>query len=111
MTVAFEIEGQPFTALNGGPLFKFNESVSFVVHCADQAEVDNYWERLTEGGGQEVQCGWLRDRYGLSWQVVPDALLEMTGDPDPEKVRRVTEAMLQMRKMEVDKLEEAANAA
>ncbi|MHB8529450.1 MAG: VOC family protein [Caulobacteraceae bacterium] len=106
MTVDFEIAGEPFTALNGGPIFKFNESVSFVVECADQAEVDRYWERLS-AGGQEVRCGWLKDRYGLSWQIVPVALIELMKDPDPAKARRVTEAMLEMVKIDVAELRRA----
>jgi predicted 3-demethylubiquinone-9 3-methyltransferase (glyoxalase superfamily) len=107
MTVGFEIEGQPFTALNAGPHFKFNEAISFVVSCADQAEVDYYWERLSEGG-QTSQCGWLKDRFGLSWQVTPIRLIELATDPDAEKASRVMQAMMQMTKIEIDKLEQAA---
>jgi predicted 3-demethylubiquinone-9 3-methyltransferase (glyoxalase superfamily) len=92
-TVEFEVNGQKFVGLNGGPLFRFNESVSFMIRCADQAEVDYYWDRLTEGG-EESDCGWLKDRFGLSWQVVPTELLEMVSDPDAEKAARVTRAML-----------------
>jgi len=106
MTVGFELDGQPFTALNGGPIFKFNESVSFVVPCETQEEVDQYWERLLEGG-QESQCGWLKDRYGLSWQIVPNALIEMLQDRDPEKSKRVMGAMLQMKKIEIGPLRQA----
>lgn len=93
MAVEFEANGQRFVALNGGPQFTFNEAVSFQVHCDDQDEVDHYWSRLTEGG-EEGPCGWLKDRFGVSWQVFPAVLLDMIGDPDPEKARRTTEAML-----------------
>jgi predicted 3-demethylubiquinone-9 3-methyltransferase (glyoxalase superfamily) len=106
MTVSFELEGQAFTALNGGPEFNFTEAVSFFVNCADQGEVDELWQKLTEGG-EEGPCGWLKDKYGLSWQIVPVALMEMMGDPDPEKAKRVTEAMLQMKKIDVPTLERA----
>ena len=106
MTVSFELEGQAFTALNGGPEFNFTEAVSFFVNCADQAEVDELWQKLTEGG-EEGPCGWLKDKYGLSWQIVPVALMEMMNDPDPEKAKRVTEAMLQMKKIDVPTLERA----
>jgi predicted 3-demethylubiquinone-9 3-methyltransferase (glyoxalase superfamily) len=102
MTVAFELEGQAFTALNGGPEFKFTEAISFVVSCQTQAEIDHFWERLTAGGGQEVQCGWLRDKFGVSWQIVPPILTEMLQDKDPEKARRVMEAMLKMKKLDID---------
>jgi predicted 3-demethylubiquinone-9 3-methyltransferase (glyoxalase superfamily) len=107
MTVAFELDGQEFTALNGGPIFPFTEAVSFVVNCATQAEVDHYWDTLTAGGGREVECGWLKDRFGVSWQVVPTVLTELLEDPDPEKARRVMAAMLKMRKMSVDGLKAA----
>ena len=107
MTVAFELEGQPFTALNGGPHFKFTEAISFVVQCQTQAEVDRYWNALTEGGA-ESQCGWLKDKYGLSWRVVPAILGQLLGDPDPGKARRVMEAMLQMKKMDIAALWEAS---
>ena len=110
MTVAFELDGQRFVAINGGPQFKFSESVSFEISCADQAEVDRYWERLSEGG-EEGPCGWLKDRYGLSWQVVPKRLVELIGDSDPETTSRVMEAMFTMRKLDVAKLEEAAQTA
>jgi predicted 3-demethylubiquinone-9 3-methyltransferase (glyoxalase superfamily) len=106
-TVEFEANGQKFVALNGGPEFQFNEAVSFQVLCKDQADVDHYWERLLEGGGQEVQCGWLRDRYGLSWQVVPTALLDMTGGPDREKAQRAWEAMFGMKKLDIAALRRA----
>ena len=107
MTVAFELDGQQFTALNGGPNFKFTEAVSFVVDCRDQAEVDHYWDKLT-AGGQEVQCGWLKDRYGLSWQIVPARLMELASDPDTAKAGRVMQAMMKMVKIDIAKLEEAA---
>jgi predicted 3-demethylubiquinone-9 3-methyltransferase (glyoxalase superfamily) len=106
MTVVFELEGQEFTAINGGPLFKFTEAVSFVVNCKTQEEVDHYWDKLT-AGGQEVQCGWLKDKFGLSWQVVPTALGEMLGDKDPAKSRRVMEAMLKMVKIDLAALKKA----
>ena len=106
MTVSFELEGQAFTALNGGPEFNFTEAVSFFVNCKDQQEVDELWQKLTEGG-EEGPCGWLKDKYGLSWQIVPVALMEMMSDPDPEKAKRVTEAMFQMKKIDVPTLERA----
>jgi len=96
MTVEFELEGQPFVALNGGPYFKFTEAVSFIVHCEDQEEIDYYWGKLSEGGDPKAQvCGWLKDRFGVSWQIVPRALTEMLCDPDQEKAERVTKALLQ----------------
>jgi predicted 3-demethylubiquinone-9 3-methyltransferase (glyoxalase superfamily) len=106
MVVSFELDGRPFTALNGGPQFRFTEAVSFVVDCETQEEVDHYWEKLS-AGGQESQCGWLKDRFGLSWQIVPRALIELMSDPDPERSRRVTEAMLQMNKIDIAELERA----
>jgi predicted 3-demethylubiquinone-9 3-methyltransferase (glyoxalase superfamily) len=106
MTVEFEIEGQRFVALNGGPHFKFNEAVSFQVHCQTQEEIDAYWGKLTEGG-EEGPCGWLKDRYGVSWQVVPEVLPDMLMDPNPEKVGRVTKAFLQMRKFDIEALQRA----
>jgi predicted 3-demethylubiquinone-9 3-methyltransferase (glyoxalase superfamily) len=106
LTVSFELEGQEFTALNGGPAFKFTEAVSFFVDCKSQEEVDDLWEKLTEGG-EEQPCGWLKDKFGLSWQIVPTVLIEMLNDPDPEKARRVTEAMLQMKKIDIPTLEQA----
>jgi predicted 3-demethylubiquinone-9 3-methyltransferase (glyoxalase superfamily) len=105
MVVPFEIQGQAFTALNGGPQFKFNESVSFVVHCKDQKEVDYYWEKLTSGGGRESMCGWLKDKYGLSWQVVPDVLTELLRGP---KAGKVMQAFMQMKKFDIAALERAA---
>lgn len=106
MTASFELEGQPFTALNGGPRFEFTEAISFVVNCKTQEEVDELWDRLSEGG-QKQQCGWLKDKFGLSWQIVPSALIELMSDPDPEKSRRVMEAMLQMTKIDIAKLRQA----
>jgi predicted 3-demethylubiquinone-9 3-methyltransferase (glyoxalase superfamily) len=105
-TIAFELEGQRFTALNGGPHFKFNEAVSFVVHCETQEEVDEFWKRLTDGG-HEVQCGWLKDKYGLSWQIVPTALFRLLQDPDPARTNRVMQAMFQMKKLDIAGLENA----
>jgi predicted 3-demethylubiquinone-9 3-methyltransferase (glyoxalase superfamily) len=110
MTVDFELDGRPFMALNGGPEFTFNEAVSFVVDCADQDEVDHYWTKLSEGG-EEGPCGWLKDRFGLSWQVVPAALGELASDPDPAKSQAVIKAMLGMRKLVVAELQEAYDAA
>ncbi|MGW4893662.1 VOC family protein [Kitasatospora sp. NPDC004240] len=107
MTVTFELAGQRFTALNGGPLFTFTEALSLQVDCADQTEVDHYWAGLTQGGGEGGRCGWLKDRYGLSWQVVPRQLLELAGDPDPVKSQRVIRAMLGMGRLDVRALEDA----
>src|SRR5205809_1374788 len=107
MTIDFEVEGQKFTALNGGPQFKFNESISFVVNCGTQEEVDYFWDKLAADGGQESQCGWLKDKFGLSWQVVPTVLIEMLHDKDPEKSERVMKAMLQMQKIDINKLKAA----
>jgi predicted 3-demethylubiquinone-9 3-methyltransferase (glyoxalase superfamily) len=106
MTVAFELEGQKFTALNGGPVFKFSQAISFVVDCKTQEEVDRLWAKLSEGG-EIQQCGWLKDRYGVSWQIVPTALGEMLSDTDSGKSRRVMEAMLQMKKIDIKRLEQA----
>ena len=106
MTVAFQLDGQEFVALNGGPQFKFTEAVSFVVNCQTQEEVDVYWKKLS-AGGQEVQCGWLKDKYGLSWQIVPTILNEMVNDPDPKKAERVMKAMLQMKKIDIQGLKQA----
>jgi predicted 3-demethylubiquinone-9 3-methyltransferase (glyoxalase superfamily) len=106
MTVTFDLDGQQISALNGGPQYRFNEAVSFMVECADQAEVDYYWDRLADGG-QEVACGWVTDRYGLSWQVVPEALTGLMSDPDPAKAKRVTEAMLTMKKLDIAALQAA----
>ena len=107
MTVRFELDGLPFVGLNGGPAHPFTEAVSFVVDCSTQEEVDRYWDALTDGGEESV-CGWLRDRFGLSWQIVPSRLLELLTDPDPETAQRVMAAMLQMRKIDVAALEAAA---
>lgn len=106
MTVEFELEGVEFTALNGIPDMEFNQAVSFVVNCENQAEVDYFWEKLTDGGEEQV-CGWLKDRYGLSWQVVPTILIEYLSDKDPEKVKRVTETMLKMIKIDIEPLKKA----
>ena len=103
MTMVFQLDGQEFIALNGGPHFKFTEAISFVVNCKTQEEVDEFWEKLSEGG-EEVQCGWLKDKYGLSWQIVPTVLGEMLTDPDPAKSQRVMQAMLQMKKIEIEGL-------
>lgn len=110
MVVAFELEGQKFVALNGGPQFKFDEAVSFQISCRTQKEVDYFWSKLTDGGGQEGPCGWLKDRYGLSWQVVPDQLIEMMLDKDAKKVARVTNAFLQMKKFDIEALKRAYEA-
>ena len=107
LTIEFEIEGQKFVALNGGPDFKFNESVSFVVNCETQKEVDYFWERLTADGGEESQCGWLKDKFGLSWQVTPTVLIDMLHDKNSEKSERVMKAMLQMQKIDIKKLKNA----
>jgi predicted 3-demethylubiquinone-9 3-methyltransferase (glyoxalase superfamily) len=106
MTVAFELEGQEFTALNGGPHFKFTEAISFVVNCKTQEEVDHFWEKLY-AGGQEVECGWLKDRFGVSWQVVPTLLIEMLQDKEPQRARRVMAAMLKMKKIDLEALKQA----
>jgi predicted 3-demethylubiquinone-9 3-methyltransferase (glyoxalase superfamily) len=112
MTVEFELDGQTFTALNGGPLFKFTEAVSFQVHCDTQEEVDHYWDNLTAGGDERAQqCGWLKDKFGVSWQVVPTILGQLMQDKDPEKSKRVMQAMLQMTKIEIAKLQQAYEAA
>ena len=108
LTVQFEIDGQPFTALNGGPEFTFDEAISFQVSCDGQDEVDEFWERLSEGG-EQGPCGWLKDRFGVSWQVVPTVLFRLVADPDPGRAQRATEAMLQMKKIIVADLERAAD--
>ena len=107
LTIEFEIEGQKFTALNGGPEFKFNESVSFVVNCETQEEVDYFWEKLIAGGGRESACGWLKDKFGLSWQITPTVLIEMLNDKDAKKAERVMNAMMEMEKIEIKKLKAA----
>ena len=110
MTVSFELDGQAFVALNGGPEFTFNEAISFQVSCETQDEVDAFWSTLSEGG-EEGPCGWLKDRFGVSWQIVPTVLTELLGDPDQEKSQRVMQAMLSMKKIEIDALERAAAPA
>jgi predicted 3-demethylubiquinone-9 3-methyltransferase (glyoxalase superfamily) len=110
MTVEFTLDGRPYTALNGGPQFTFSEAVSFQIMCADQAEVDHYWDRLTEGG-EESMCGWLKDRFGVSWQVVPVGWAALLGDPDPERVRRATAALMTMKRIDVAAIERAADGA
>jgi predicted 3-demethylubiquinone-9 3-methyltransferase (glyoxalase superfamily) len=108
LTIEFEINGQAFTALNGGPMFKFNEAISFQVNCESQEEVDYYWEKLSEGGDEKAQqCGWLKDKYGVSWQVVPTVLVEMLLDKDPKKSERVMNALFQMKKLDIAKLKQA----
>jgi predicted 3-demethylubiquinone-9 3-methyltransferase (glyoxalase superfamily) len=108
LTVAFELDGQPFTALNGGPLFRFTEAVSFQVMCDTQEEIDRYWSKLSAGGDVKAQqCGWLKDRYGLSWQVVPAVLPALIGDPDPAKAGRVMKALLPMKKLDIQALKKA----
>lgn len=106
MTVEFQLEGQEFVALNGGPHFKFTEAISFVVDCKTQEEVDEFWEKLSQGG-EKSRCGWLKDKYGLSWQIVPTVLTEMLKDKDAEKSKRVMKAMLQMDKIDINKLKQA----
>ncbi len=106
MTMSFELEGQEFIALNGGPEFTFNEAISFQIFCDTQEEVDYYWNKLTEDG-QESECGWLKDKYGLSWQVIPRVLVDLIADPDPQKAKRATEAMLSMKKLDIAALEKA----
>jgi predicted 3-demethylubiquinone-9 3-methyltransferase (glyoxalase superfamily) len=111
MTVSFELAGQAFTALNGGPEFSFTEAISFYVSCESQAEVDRLWGALTADGGEESMCGWLKDKYGLSWQIIPNALIELMGDEDAAKAQRVTEAMLQMKKIDIAALQAAYDGA
>jgi predicted 3-demethylubiquinone-9 3-methyltransferase (glyoxalase superfamily) len=110
LTVEFLLDGQPFIAINGGPMFTFDEAVSFMVECADQDEVDYYWDKLVDGG-QESQCGWLKDRYGLSWQVCPAGMAEILNQPDQERAQRAMKAMLGMRKIDVAALQAAADEA
>ena len=107
MTVEFELEGQSFVGLNGGPMFKFNEAVSFQVYCETQDEIDYYWDALRAGGGEEGPCGWLKDRFGLSWQVAPAMIADMIQDPDRGKADRMMAALLQMRKLDITKLQQA----
>ena len=110
MVAEFTLDGQQFVALNGGPHYKITPAVSFVINCRDQSEVDYYWDKLTSDGGQPVQCGWLTDKFGVSWQVVPTILMELMADPDKAKAKRVTEAMMKMVKLDIAKLKEAATA-
>jgi predicted 3-demethylubiquinone-9 3-methyltransferase (glyoxalase superfamily) len=107
MTIDFELDGQLFTALNGGPEFKFNEAISQVVHCHTQDEVDYFWEKLSEGG-EKIECGWLKDKFGMAWQIVPEIFLDLIRDPDQQKVDRVMRAMMQMKKLDIKKVQEAA---
>ncbi|MFJ7930188.1 VOC family protein [Peribacillus sp. NPDC096622] len=108
MTVEFELEGQAFVALNGGPQFKFTEAISFIIHCEDQKELDYYWEKLSEGGDEKAQvCGWLKDQFGVSWQIVPANLTEMVNDSNPEKSERMMKALLQMKKIDIKTLNQA----
>jgi predicted 3-demethylubiquinone-9 3-methyltransferase (glyoxalase superfamily) len=106
MTVEFQLEGQTFVALNGGPLFKFTEAISFVVNCQTQHEVDAYWDKLS-AGGSDLQCGWLKDKFGLSWQIVPTVLSELLSDPDPQKSQRVMKALMTMKKLDIRALKQA----
>lgn len=107
LTAEFEANGHRFVALNGGPEFEFNEAISFQILCEDQAEVDRYWDELTSGGGDESYCGWVRDRFGVSWQVLPKGMIELVTDGDPEKAKRATEAMLAMRKLDIETIRRA----
>jgi predicted 3-demethylubiquinone-9 3-methyltransferase (glyoxalase superfamily) len=107
MTVNFELDGQEFAALNGGPVFKFNEAMSLLVHCDSQEEVDRLWEKLTENGGEESQCGWLKDRFGVSWQIVPNEFMELMDGKDPAKARNMMQAMLKMKKIDMGLLKKA----
>ncbi|MFT3839238.1 MAG: VOC family protein [Myxococcaceae bacterium] len=110
MTVAFKLDGNPFVALNGGKQgWDFNESVSFVINCETQKDVDHYWEKLTSGGGKESQCGWCKDKYGVSWQVVPAGLADVLGDKDPARAQRAVQAMLKMKKLDLEAMKRAAN--
>lgn len=107
MTVEFTVDGRPFVGLNGGPDYRFSEAISFQIHCADQAEVDRYWDALTDGG-EEGPCGWLKDRFGVSWQVVPTALLDLIQDPDPARSQRAMQAMFGMKRLDIAALQAAA---
>jgi predicted 3-demethylubiquinone-9 3-methyltransferase (glyoxalase superfamily) len=111
MSVNFELEGQEFIGLNAGPQFKFNEAISFLASCNSQAEVDELWEKLTADGGEEGNCGWLKDKYGVSWQIIPTVLSELLGDPDREKSGRAMQAMLQMKKIDIQGLQQAFDGA
>jgi predicted 3-demethylubiquinone-9 3-methyltransferase (glyoxalase superfamily) len=110
LTVDFTLDGRAYTALNGGPQFPFTEAVSFQIVCADQEESDRYWDRLTADGGEESMCGWLKDRFGLSWQVFPVELIELTNDPDPGRAQRAMQAMLQMRRIDLAEIKRAADS-
>jgi predicted 3-demethylubiquinone-9 3-methyltransferase (glyoxalase superfamily) len=109
LVILFEIEGQQFMALNGGPVFKHSEAFSIVVDCKTQEEVDELWSKLTAGGGEESMCGWLKDKFGISWQITPERLMQLMSDKDKEKSKRVMDAMLKMKKIDIKKIEEAAN--
>jgi predicted 3-demethylubiquinone-9 3-methyltransferase (glyoxalase superfamily) len=109
MTVEWELDGQRFVGINGGPEYKFSEAVSFSISCADQAEVDYYWERLTENGGEEGPCGWCKDKFGVSWQVVPQELESLFTDPDPERAKRAMQAMFGMKKLDIAAMQSAAD--
>jgi predicted 3-demethylubiquinone-9 3-methyltransferase (glyoxalase superfamily) len=109
MTIDFLLDGQEFTALNGGPQFKFTEAISLVVHCKTQDEVDYFWEKLSEGG-EKIECGWVKDKFGLAWQIVPDVVLELLTDDDPQKSQRVMKALMQMKKLDIEGLKQAAAA-
>jgi predicted 3-demethylubiquinone-9 3-methyltransferase (glyoxalase superfamily) len=111
MTVNFSLDGQEYIGLNGGPEYTFSEAISFQIMCADQEEVNHYWSRLTEGGGEEGPCGWLKDRFGVSWQVVPTQLMDLIQDPDPGRAQRATAAMMTMGKIEIAELQRAADQA
>ncbi len=106
MIIDFQLDGQEFTALNGGPEFKFTEAISLVVHCKTQEEVDYFWEKLSEGG-EKIECGWLKDKFGLAWQIVPDSFLELLSDNDPQRTQKVMKAMMQMKKLDIQKLKQA----
>ncbi len=111
MTAQFVLDGQEFVALNGGPEYTFTPAISFVVNCETQEEVDHFWEKLTADGGKEIQCGWLQDKYGVSWQIVPTVLLKLVNDPDPERARKAMTAMLQMKKIDIAALHRAVESA
>ncbi|AOP50711.1 VOC family protein [Streptomyces lydicus] len=111
LTVEFELDGQGYLALNGGPQFTFNEAVSLLIECADQEEIDYYWAKLTEGGGEEGPCGWLKDKYGLSWQVAPSGMAELLNDPDRDRAARAMKAIFGMKKIDIAALQAAADAA
>ncbi|MFW3170698.1 VOC family protein [Geodermatophilus sp. CPCC 206100] len=110
LTASFTLDGQQYLALNGGPQYTFSEAISFQIMCADQEEIDHYWDRLTEGGGEEGQCGWLKDRFGVSWQVTPIELMTLLNDPDPGRAKRATDAMMQMRRIDLATIRRAADS-